>query len=299
MATSGSPLVTKAPPNLFVYTSGTSSSDDMFGSDYRDEMHGGNGNDFIYGGFGDDVLYGEGDRDTLYGEQGSDTLYGGAGDDTLNGGAGGDRLDGGTGIDTISYAGARDWGGVTIDLTAGKGFKSDAQDDTYVSIENVVGTRFDDILLGDAGNNTLSGGDGADKLYGGIGEDILIGGAGDDLLTGDPDGFASRDTFVFTPGGGCDHIARFDDHDNIQVRGFGHDAFGADHIVAIWDSRSDTIENLDGDKFLYDTRNGILWEVDHAEVIDGEVQFDGHPVMWFDHVDATHVGAIWNISIVD
>lgn len=51
----------------------------------------------------------------------------------------------------------------------------------YVSIEEVIGSAFNDVLIGDAAANTLTGGKGNDVLDGGAGADILIGGLGDDV----------------------------------------------------------------------------------------------------------------------
>jgi Ca2+-binding RTX toxin-like protein len=202
-------------------------------------FHGTDANDTIYGMSGDDVIYGYGGNDWLYGGDGNDALYGGLGDDQLFGGngndwlvggPGGDHLDGGAGIDTADYSTSP--GAVTVDLAAGHGFGGDAQDDTYVSIENVVGSNFDDILLGDSGPNTLNGGAGNDHLYGGVGDDVLIGGPGDDVLTGDPaePGLQfGHDTFVLAPNSGHDEITDFQQGiDVMQISGLGLNPWG-DH----------------------------------------------------------------------
>ena len=47
----------------------------------------------------------------------------------------------------------------------------DAAGDTYVNIENLSGSNFDDTLIGDANNNFLNGRGGADSLDGGAGFD--------------------------------------------------------------------------------------------------------------------------------
>uniref|UniRef100_UPI00398C12D3 calcium-binding protein n=1 Tax=Polaromonas sp. YR568 TaxID=1855301 RepID=UPI00398C12D3 len=66
--------------------------------------------------------------------------------------------------------------------------------DTLIGIENVIGTRFSDTLIGDDRDNQLEGleGDdvligkgGTDVLYAGYGQDALDGGAGDDTLFGE------------------------------------------------------------------------------------------------------------------
>ena len=121
--------------------------------------------------------------DKLIGSNGNDHLVGLAGDDTLVASTGNDVLDGGLGSDTVTYAGVA--GSIQIDLSL-----TGAQDthtgglDTLISIENVIGTDFDDTLTGNAGANLLNGGAGNDKLDGGAGDDVLIGGAGNDVLIG-------------------------------------------------------------------------------------------------------------------
>ena len=52
------------------------------------------------------------------------------------------------------------------------------------TFENAIGTMYDDVLTGSAGNNKLVGDLGNDLLSGGAGNDILLGGAGDDVLNG-------------------------------------------------------------------------------------------------------------------
>lgn len=138
-----------------------------------------------------DSLTGDFFDNSLYGMAGNDRLYGGDGRDTLEGGAGADVLDGGAGIDTATYE--RSTAGVSVDLSTGTGTGGDAQGDTLVNIERVLGSRFNDILTGDAGANDLRGGDGNDTLNGGAGSDELRGGAGADTLNGG----AGQDTVYY------------------------------------------------------------------------------------------------------
>jgi Ca2+-binding RTX toxin-like protein len=51
------------------------------------------------------------------------------------------------------------------------------------SIENLLGSPFDDRLTGSIGNNTLNGGAGNDTLNGGAGDDTLNGGTGSDTAS--------------------------------------------------------------------------------------------------------------------
>lgn len=102
---------------------------------------------------------------------GSATLTGGAGDDLLVASHGADTLSGGTEIDTASYANA--FAGVTVSL----GLQGAAQNtvnagsDTLTSIENLIGSNFNDTLTGDAGDNGIEGGRGDDTLNGVSGVD--------------------------------------------------------------------------------------------------------------------------------
>ncbi len=148
----------------------------------------GAGNDYATGGAGDDVLRGDDGFDQLVGNGGNDQLYGGAGDDTLEGGAGADLLDGGEGRDQVTYENsavavvfnkAPDGSGAML----GEG--GDAEGDRLVSIEYIIGSAFNDILVGNPNQgNTLEGRGGNDALVGGNGNDFLLGGTGGDFMQG-------------------------------------------------------------------------------------------------------------------
>jgi Ca2+-binding RTX toxin-like protein len=130
-----------------------------------------------------DSIDGTAGVDTIFGLTLNDTLNGLGGDDTLEGGSGADSLDGGADNDTASYAASA--AGVTVDLLAGTASGGDADGDTLVSIENLIGSAFVDTLTGDGGANVIDGGDGNDTINGGGGDDTLFGGAGnDDRITG-------------------------------------------------------------------------------------------------------------------
>lgn len=139
------------------------------------------GNGTLTGGNLADVLMGFDGNDFVSGNGGNDILYGDAGNDTIVGGAGGDRIDGGSGSDTASYATALT--GVTAILAAASSNTNDAKGDTYYFIENLLGSRFNDVLAGNSVANSLTGGDGNDALVGGGGSDRLDGGNGIDVAS--------------------------------------------------------------------------------------------------------------------
>lgn len=121
------------------------------------------------GGSGKDVINGNQIANRLVGNSGDDTLNGYDGNDLLEGGDGKDRLDGGAGSDTAGYSDAAT--GITASLADAAVNRGAAQGDTYVSIENLAGSRFADELIGNSGDNILEGGAGADRLKGNLGQD--------------------------------------------------------------------------------------------------------------------------------
>ncbi len=124
-----------------------------------------NGNDTITGNDANNIINGNGGNDNINGGAGNDLLLGGYRDN--------DILNGGAGVDTVSYLTSS--AAVIVNLgtgiaTKGTGYYS-SYTDTLTSIENVLGSAFDDILTGDALNNVLTGGLGNDTLDGGLGVD--------------------------------------------------------------------------------------------------------------------------------
>ncbi len=171
------------------------------GSNFADVLTGDTGANTIWGRAGNDLISGAAGNDTLYGEAGTDTLAGGDGDDVLIGGAGADGLNGGNGTDTVHYASAA--AAVRVDLIAGAGAGSDAAGDSFVSIENAVGSAFDDLVIGDGGANRLAGLAGADRFYASGGNDVVDGGDGNDLIVGGGGadtlkGGTGADSFTYT-----------------------------------------------------------------------------------------------------
>ena len=165
--------------------------ENLTGSAFDDALSGDGNANTIVGGAG---------NDNLLGQDGDDILEGRAGDDTLEGGAGADTLLGGGGNNFASYANAA--GGVTVNLISPGSNTGDAAGDTYSSIQNLIGSAFDDDLSGTFAANTINGGDGNDTLFGNTGDDTLSGEVGDDTLNGGP----GADTLL---GGGGSNTASY------------------------------------------------------------------------------------------
>ena len=149
--------------------------EDVRGSHKDDTLIGNGGANYLSGDFGDDRLFGGG---------GADTLIGGFGNDLLEGGAGADVINGLFGYDTATYATSN--AGVQVNLETGTATGGHAQGDTVGAIENLIGSAFNDLLVGTSDNNgnipdnVINGGNGADVIRGGAGTDQVWGGAGDD-----------------------------------------------------------------------------------------------------------------------
>lgn len=131
----------------FTSAIGSAFDDTFFGGPMSGRLEGGAGNDRIFGG------------------PSSEVIFGGDGDDFVDGGGdSGNQLSGGNGVDTVSFA--SETTGVLVNLndgtvengigTAGLNFA--------VGFENVIGTRFDDTLIGTPGGTISDGGGGVDTL---------------------------------------------------------------------------------------------------------------------------------------
>ena len=152
----------------------------IVGTTGDDVLKGTDGDDVIVGLAGDDLIKGLGGNDTLCGQYGNDILVGGAGDDVLWAGPG---------SDWVSYGLAPN--GVVVHL--GTGVSTGWGTDQLRSIENILGSPWNDDLVGNGSRNVIKGGSGddtivgrrsSDHLYGGLGDDILRGKQGSDVLDG-------------------------------------------------------------------------------------------------------------------
>lgn len=132
------------------------------GGNNADGIYGRGGKDWLYGNGGDDFIDGGIGADFLFGGDGNDLLFGNKGNDTMEGGLGSDQYRGGQGIDTVDYSSATS--GITVYFVndTANGY---ADGDTFVNVENLVGTAYADYLQ--AGDNGMAkGGAGNDHLFG-------------------------------------------------------------------------------------------------------------------------------------
>jgi Ca2+-binding RTX toxin-like protein len=253
---------------------GSNFSDTLLGSTATDVLDGLGGNDRLAGGAGADFLIGNGGLDTadysasgaavsvtlnadpaafgtgtggdaegdqlntierVIGSGFADTLTGSTANDALVGGAGADAMTGGLGTDTAEYSTSS--AAITVNLETGTGLGGDAEGDQLSTIENLIGSSFDDLLIGNTTANRLEGAAGNDTLRGGAGADVLIGGEGIDTAdySGSPAGV-----------GGVGISVTLTAVPNGATTGAGGDAQG---------DLLNTIENLIGSAFT-DTLNG-------------------------------------------
>jgi Ca2+-binding RTX toxin-like protein len=170
--------------------SGLGGNDFIDGGGGIDTMHGGDGNDtFVVGSSGDIVVEApDGGTDTVLastwhmladnvenltltgasslsgvGNALDNVIIGNGGNNTLTGLAGADRLDGGpSGTDTADYSDSD--AGVCVSLAKGRGYGGHAEGDRLTGIDNITGSDFSDVLVGNGGANILRGGGGSDTV---------------------------------------------------------------------------------------------------------------------------------------
>jgi Ca2+-binding RTX toxin-like protein len=136
----------------------------------------------IRGTSGHETVVGTTRADILRGLAGDDLISGDRGADVLDGGAGADFMNGGDGFDTATYASSA--AAVQVNLEFNEATGGEAEGDSLVNIENLIGSSFADVLIGNHDANDLQGGSGDDRLLGGLGNDILTGGLGNDFVDG-------------------------------------------------------------------------------------------------------------------
>lgn len=270
---------------------GDAGDDQLFGGTAADSLAGGAGHDTLYGGDGDDILWSDVGNDLIYGGDGNDNISTGDGNDTIVGDLGADTISGGTGVDWADYSGST--AGVTVDLSAGTGAGGFAAGDILTSIDALLGSAYDDTLLGhnaqsigpgdpfsnvlygNAGNDYIDGRGGDDSLYGGADNDTVLGGAGADLI----DGGSGNDQL--NGGAGSDTIDGGTGNDTIVV-GTGTEPFG-DVVAGGENSGDNDVLDLTAwgwalTNIIYDPsnpENGTVQFLDASGAVIGSMTFTG------------------------
>ena len=244
------------------------------------------GVELIVGSPFDDEIEGNKASNILIGLEGNDTITGLGGGDGVVGGAGDDVLDGGNGLDFAENYFVDAYfrpnnilaGPVNVNLLTG--VSTGNGNDTLVEIEGASGSRGNDIMTGDAGDNTfvvlnegddtVDGGDGDDLIDGGDGVDSLNGGLGIDTL-GNLDSAAGMtiDLNTQTDSHG-DTLAGFE---NVLGTVFDDTITGNDASNTIEGSfGADVLFGLDGDDVILGGSSGFADQ--DADTADGGLGSD-------------------------
>ena len=288
--------------------SGDAGDDWLIGGPGDDLLHGGPGADLMIGGAGNDIvsysgatgsvtvdlvaqtvsgLAAAGDRIAgITGAEGTaqdDTLLGDGADNHFRPGKGDDLVIGGAGFDTVDYSDVD--GGVYLTLQLQNRWQSAwaAGEDRLEGIDALIGSRFDDYLIGDAGYNALYGGAGNDVLKSKGGNDRLDGGAGDDRITGDTGNetiiggpgedelFGLRGQDVIYAGPGADYVAGGRDADRIYGQGGADTLRGNIGHDQIWGGRGgDDLRGGGGTDTLYGEQGSdFLMGENGTDTLDG------------------------------
>ena len=231
------------------------------GGDGNDVLRSGAEDAHLVGGPGADQLFGGPDSfEVLEGGDGNDELHGGAGDDTLLGGPGFDQLSGDAGNDTLDGGADGDWAeyidapaGVTATLPGGTAVGGDGYGttDTYVAMERIGGSAWNDVLTGDAGDNIINGRDGNDTIALGAGNDQSRGNGGNDTIKGEDgnDSISGDDGVDRLEGGAGDDQLSDGSGNDLVLGGPGDDtldASGFDADLGLLPSGADVLSGGTG-----------------------------------------------------
>lgn len=215
-----------------------------------------------------DVVVSLGGDDSIERAGDGDLVCAGEGDDWIRHAAPGSHIKGGAGKDWISYNGSGTTEPVVIDL--GADWYPGAPFPELISIENIAGSRYADLLIGDDKRNIIWGEGGADEIYGMGGNDKLVGtgsretmygGAGDDVLRG----WGERDQLYGGPG---NDWLRGDSDADLLVGGSGDDLLEGG-------GRNDTLDGGSGnDELLGNGGDDLLLGGSGRDVLRGNAGND-------------------------
>jgi Ca2+-binding RTX toxin-like protein len=297
---------------------GSMNADNLTGDAGVNIIYGAGSSDLIYGDAGDDSLFGDEDNDRLTGGDGNDQLDGGYGNDFLFGGSGndtfmdwygsntfeGDNFNGSQSDDTISYEGFSEFLAspiITIDLEFQTSYiesyeysyfpvieigeRTEFSRNSFSSIENVIGSNFDDHILGNSDKNTINALGGNDLISGGFGDDIIYGGDGNDTLNMNYFGLYGRATvslesntsIAFDANGNRRDTDKIYEIENV-IGSVGNDEISGNNLNNTLDGGlgSDTLYGKGGDDTLIGGRGGdYLDGGDGSDTADYRLATDG------------------------
>ena len=237
---------------------GACGQDELYGEEGNDTLRGGIENDVLVGGVGNDTLSGDEGNDTYIFEIGDgvdaiqdyensttegkeDTIVFGEGispENVLIQKKGSNLVieytetdcvtvervyDNNAGcffVENIHFADGTKWSKEDIIDKARTRYGTEAADNLSGYARTSIYSN-DEIIYGEAGNDTIGGSCGQDELYGGVGNDILLGGTGNDVIVGGVGndtlrGEEGNDTYIFEIGDGVDVIQ---DYENSSTAG--------------------------------------------------------------------------------
>lgn len=216
-----------------------SSFEIVIGSRFGDVISGNSVANTLIGGTGDDILFGRGGLDQLLGGDGDDFFLPGA--DTSA-----DVINGGDGNDTVSYQDATQRVGVALE---GNLTDFGADNDIYISIENVVGSNFDDAIQVAFGGAAL-GLDGSDSLEGS--RTVGFANQSTEFLTGGN----GADLFLLHLGTGADALIDFNVGEGDRIA-FRSAEFAATPTVL--NLNGQVASNSGGPQFIYERLTDVLY----------------------------------------
>ncbi len=217
----------------------------------------------LVGTAGDEWFDSGAGQDVISAGAGDDIVNAGASNDIVEGGAGADIIFGGQGEDLLEYENSQ--AGVQVSLTTGRGTGGDAAGDRLEGFENISGSDFDDLLVGDEGDNVINARRGDDRIVGGLGDDFYVYQRGDGNLR-----IGERDIARGIAGGGSDTLSF---GDGIAAGDLSFTQQGNDLVIGI-NSSSDQI-TLEDWYFDGSTRIEFLAFADSAVVDISPLNFQG------------------------
>tara|TARA_R110002124_G_scaffold64985_2_gene178029 strand:- start:862969 stop:881598 length:18630 start_codon:yes stop_codon:yes gene_type:complete len=221
---------------------------------------------------------------------GDDTIEARGGDDTLIGGAGNDYMNGDTGNDTADYRedeAAGGAAGTVINLQTDTATDGHGDTDQLISIENAIGTDFDDTMTGQSGEVNILDARGNNDDENEVNGDLLEYGADADDLVID----LTNETMT-GDGAGTDTIFGFE---NVNT-GTGNDTITgsavANIIAAV--AGSNIMRGLAGDDTLLGgTGADTLFGGDGADILNGGAGVND----WIDYSEDAAAGGAAGVTI--